>query len=348
MVVAHYAGFFLGGVGIWSILWLIPGLVGGLAIQKKWDKHSPTRGVLAAMAALSVVMAVAALVVSRSFPQYGNQAWLLALQFIPLNIGWGLGPFLQRETCDPAFRGFAPGMAALQSPHGQILPAGTVIPIDSLRGATVPSQTESGPTDYKQIPPHILLLQPTGSRGWSLVILLLALAAGGWAYVTGMVRTDPEIVSEIESKIQLDSGLHGKAITVQSADRIVTLAGTVDNGIQHTAAVQQASGVRGVKQLIDQVQVLPPPPPPVAKTAPAIAPTAPQNSTTINASLDFFKSSGSHVGLGVSNHRTSTPKAGAPKSAASKTVAPKTAGTQKSGGFFHFLKHDNKKKTAGH
>src|ERR1700690_2749249 len=76
MVGAHHAGFFLGGVGIWSILWLIPGLVGGLAIQKNWDKPSPTRGVLAAMAALSVVMAVVALVVSRSFPQYGNQAWL--------------------------------------------------------------------------------------------------------------------------------------------------------------------------------------------------------------------------------------------------------------------------------
>lgn len=32
----------------------------------------------------------------------------------------------------------------------------------------------------------------------------------GWAYVSGMVRTDPEIVSEIEGRFQMDSGLHGK------------------------------------------------------------------------------------------------------------------------------------------
>ena len=355
MVVVHYAGFVLGGVGIWSILWLIPGLVGGLAIQKNWDKHSPTRGVLAAMAALSVVMAAVALVVSRSFPQYGNTAWLLALQFIPLNIGWGLGPFLQRETCDPAFRGYAPGIAELEKlPRGQVLPAGTVIPIDSLRGTSLPSQTGPSPTEtgpeYKQVPPHILLLQPTGSRGWSLVILVLALAVGGFGYASGMARTDPEIVSEIEGKFQQDSGLHGKTLTVQSADRAVTIAGNVDNGIQHTAAVQQASSVRGVKQLIDQIQVVPPAPP-APKVASVKAPAAapPQNSTTINASLDFFKSSGSHLGLGVSNHRTSTPKTGVGRTSASKTSPSKTSTPQKSGGFFHFLKHGSNKKNAnGH
>jgi hypothetical protein len=355
------AGFFyaklgLVGMGIPSLLWLTPGLVGGLAIQKNWDKQSPTRGVLAAMAVLSAAMAIVALIISRSFPQYGSTAWLFALQFIPLNIGWGLGPFLQRETCDPALRGFAPGMAALQTPHGQILAAGTVIPIDSLRGTTMPSQTGLSPTgslptetspDYKQVPPHILLLQPTGSRGWSLVILLLALAGGGLAYATGMVRTDPEIVSEIESKIQLDSGLHGKAVTVQSADRVVTLAGTVDNGIQHTAAVQEASSVRGVKQLIDQVQVAPPLLP-TAKTAPSSAPAAPQNTTTINAQFDFAKGGGNHVGLGFSHQRPATSKTGSPKASASKTGSPKAASPQKSGGFFHFLKHDNKKNTTGH
>jgi hypothetical protein len=340
---AHYAGVLIGGIGLPSIMWLIPGLVGGLAIEKNWDKHSPTRGVLAAMAALSAVLGIAALSIAHWAPQYSSTAWLLALQFIPLNIGWGLGPFLQRETCDPAFRGYAPGLAALQTAHGQILPAGTVIPIDSLRGTTVPSQTgpsqiETSP-DYKQVPPHILLLQPTGSRGWSLVILLLALAAGGVAYATGMARTDPEIVSEIESKFQLDSGLHGKTISVQSAGRVVTLAGTVDNGIQHTAAVQEASGVRGVKQLIDQVQVQPPAPP-APKVVPAKTPAAPQKTTTINAQFNFFKGS-KQPGASAAN-----PKAPAPKTAAAKTAAPTTASTKKSGGFFHFLKHNNKKKTA--
>jgi hypothetical protein len=305
----YYAALGLFGVGIPSIMWLIPGLVGGLAIEKNWDRKSPTRGVLAALAALSAVLAIAALSISHWAPQYSTTAWLLALQFIPLNIGWGLGPFLQRESCDPAFRGYASVMPALDKiPQGQVLPAGTVIPIDSLRGTTVPSQTVPSPTepgpDYKQIPPHILLLQPTGSRGWSLVILLLALAAGGFAYASGMARTDPEIVSEIEGKFQQDSGLHGKPITVQSADRVVTIAGSVDNGIQHTAAVQQASSVRGVKQLIDQVQVLPPAPP-APKVVAAKVPPAPQKTTTINASFNFFKGA-NHGGLSVSNQRSST------------------------------------------
>jgi hypothetical protein len=350
VVAAHYAGVLIGGIGIPSLMWLIPGLIGGLAIEKNWDRKSPTRGVLAALAALSAVLAIAALSISHWAPQYSSTAWLLALQFIPLNIGWGLGPFLQRESCDPAFRGYASVMPALDKiPQGQVLPAGTVIPIDSLRGATVPSQTVPSPTepgpDYKQIPPHILLLQPTGSRGWSLVILLLALAAGGFAYASGMARTDPEIVSEIEGKFQQDSGLHGKPLTVQSADRVVTLAGNVDNGIQHTAAVQQASSVRGVKQLIDQVQVLPPPPPPAPKVIPAKAPPAPQKTTTINASFNFFK--GSKQGsLSASNQRSSTTKTGAPKMAASKTGVPKATAPQKSGGFFHFLKHNNNKKNA--
>jgi hypothetical protein len=351
----YYAALGLFGVGIPSIMWLIPGLVGGLAIEKNWDRKSPTRGVLAALAALSAVLAIAALSISHWAPQYSTTAWLLALQFIPLNIGWGLGPFLQRESCDPAFRGYASVMPALDKiPQGQVLPAGTVIPIDSLRGTTVPSQTVPSPTepgpDYKQIPPHILLLQPTGSRGWSLVILLLALAAGGFAYASGMARTDPEIVSEIEGKFQQDSGLHGKPLTVQSADRVVTLAGTVDNGIQHTAAVQQASSVRGVKQLIDQVQVLPPPPP-APKAVPAKAPPAPQKTTTINASFNFFKGA-NHGGLSVSNQRSSTMKTGTPKMAASKTAglktgSPKAASPQKSGGFFHFLKHGSKKNATG-
>ena len=141
---AHYAGVLIGGIGLPSIMWLIPGLVGGLAIEKNWDRKSPTRGVLAAMTALSAVLAIAALAIAYWAPQYSKTAWLLALQFIPLNIGWGLGPFLQRESCDPAFRGYAPAIAGLENlPHGQILRAGTVIPIDSLRGATVPAQTES-------------------------------------------------------------------------------------------------------------------------------------------------------------------------------------------------------------
>jgi hypothetical protein len=66
----------------------------------------------------------------------------------------------------------------------------------------------------------------------------------------------------------------------------------VDNPVQHTAATQQASGVRGVRQLVDQIQVGAPV---AAKPKIVVVPQAVQP-TTVNATLSIFKSAAAGQG----------------------------------------------------
>jgi len=52
---------------------------------------------------------------------------------------------------------------------------------------------------------------------------------------------DAKISSDIQSKFSQDSGLASKQLTVQSAEGVVTLSGTVDNEAQKEAASKQAA-----------------------------------------------------------------------------------------------------------
>jgi len=250
-------------------------------------------------------------------PDYGRVTWLLSLQMMSLSFGWGLGLFLQRESCDRHFGGWAPetGTPAEHPPAS----GGVVVPIDSHRApqsdASTAEQTPSQP-----VSPQVLLLRPTGSRLWALVVLVVALGIGAWAYTTGMIRTDPEIVAEIEGKFEQDSGLHGKALTAQSLQHVVTIAGTVDTDIQHTAATQQASSVRGVRQLIDQVQLTPPPPPPEAEARGGAAAAAFPNHQRRNLHFQKWRKPGSP---GRSKKNGSGPRRHAPEARRPVPPVPK-------------------------
>jgi hypothetical protein len=313
---AHYAVFLGQWVGLPTLLWFGSGLLGGMAVDKRWGRLSPTRGILYSLAGLSGVILLLAAAVTNAFPL----AWLLAAQVL----GWGLGPFLKRESCDPQL-----------DPSGALRPK---LPETRSTGRVVvpirPGQAISAEApgfDEGQTPAartQILLLKPTGDRMWALLLLVLALVAAGWAYTTGVLRTDPEIVSEIEARFQQDSGLHERALSVQSTNRVVTIAGDVNNALQNTAAVQEASSVRGVKQLIDQLQVAPPISPPSntrtdTVVAPVVAPPP-----VVNASVSIVKGPGKvHAPGAQQPHGTQ-----------------KTADAQKHHGFFHFLKKGKDKK----
>jgi hypothetical protein len=87
---------------------------------------------------------------------------------------------------------------------------------------------------------------------------------------------DNQIVSDIQTKINADSGLQGKQLAVQSTEGSVTLSGVVDNDSQRDAAARYASAEPGVKQVVNNLQIAPPPPPPQAAEAtppPTAAPT---------------------------------------------------------------------------
>ena len=337
--------FVLKGAGLWTFLTLIPGLLGGIAIEKQWDRKSPTRGVLTAMLVFSGISFLTALIVGRLFPQYNMYFWFVALQLIVPSLGWALGPFLQRESCDRIFD--PSGVTETVLPNLR-RPGTVVVPIDSRRplDATqtiIPAGMApelARDFDARRVSPQVLLLQPKGSRAWALAILVLAVAIGAWAYVTGAIRTDDEIVSEIVSRFQQDPNLHSKSLKAESLGHVVTVAGMVDNGTQHSAAVQQAVAVRGVKQVVDEVQLAPPPAP--AKPA-AAAPAGP----TFNAQFSIV-APGQPGAIVVQPGVRPAPRPG-PRPAPQRQAQPVQ---QKRGGLFHLFRkvpvNNNQNRKNGH
>ena len=70
--------------------------------------------------------------------------------------------------------------------------------------------------------------------------------------------SDAQMASDIQTKLNADSGLQGKPISVQTANGTATLSGTVDNENQREAAARYASTEPGVKQVVNNLQVTPP------------------------------------------------------------------------------------------
>jgi hypothetical protein len=108
----------------------------------------------------------------------------------------------------------------------------------------------------------------------SAVVLLTILVAS-----LGCAKgpTDAQISSDIQTKLNTDSGLQGKQLGVQVDKGSVTLSGQVDNDAQRDAAARYASAEPGVKQVVNNLQVAPPPveaaqAPPPAEPKPAPAP----------------------------------------------------------------------------
>lgn len=83
---------------------------------------------------------------------------------------------------------------------------------------------------------------------------------------------DTQIVSDIQNKINADSGLQGKQLAVQSTNGSVTLSGVVDNDAERDAAARYASSEPGVKQVVNNLQVTP------AQAAEAAPPPSQQES----------------------------------------------------------------------
>ena len=106
-----------------------------------------------------------------------------------------------------------------------------------------------------------------------LVLLTTVFALG---VACSKAPNDAQIQGDIQGKFSQDSGLQGKQLTIQSANGVVTLSGTVDNDVQRQAASREAAAVPGVKQIINNLelgapavaQAEPTPPPPVVQEAP--------------------------------------------------------------------------------
>jgi len=111
-----------------------------------------------------------------------------------------------------------------------------------------------------------------GALHLGVVVFLILLGAVGCA----KAPNDEKIASDIQAKINGDSGLQGKQLGVQAANGSVTLTGNVDNDAQRDAAARYASSEPGVKQVVNNLMVGPAPAPVADNTPPPAPAPAPR------------------------------------------------------------------------
>jgi len=131
--------------------------------------------------------------------------------------------------------------------------------------------------------------------------------------------SETQVNEQIQSKLSQDSGLQGKAITVQTSGGVVTLSGTVENDAQRTAAARYASTTPGIKEVVNNLQVaaattVPSTPPAAdavsAKPAPAVAtprPTSTRHRTKSEAAAKGSSDSSGERSANESDEAQSAP-----------------------------------------
>ena len=114
--------------------------------------------------------------------------------------------------------------------------------------------------------------------GVLLATMSVSGSVSGQARTVGQIIDDAALVASIKTKLTAEKFSNLMKIDVKSDNGVVTLSGTVDSLERRARAVQIASGVEGVKQVVDNLQVAeaaasPPAtaPVPVDTTGPSIA-----------------------------------------------------------------------------
>lgn len=118
-------------------------------------------------------------------------------------------------------------------------------------------------------------------RYLGLTLASLVLIAAGCSRVgTPSGRTDAQIASDVQNKINTDNNLPDKQVTINANNGVVTLSGDVSSDAARNAAANDAAQVDGVKTVVNNLQVVPattagntqPEEQPEASTAPAPEP----------------------------------------------------------------------------
>src|SRR6267154_626547 len=91
----------------------------------------------------------------------------------------------------------------------------------------------------------------TAGKSFSVSLLLGILTIG---LACTKAPDDSQLTSQIQSRLNQDSGLHDKQITVQTAGGVVTLSGTVENETQREAAARRASETPGIKEVVNNLE----------------------------------------------------------------------------------------------
>jgi hypothetical protein len=279
-----------------ALFWFaVPGFMGGWAIRKLEDKPNPTREIawyLVISSAVYIFAVVAsARIIQHAFPAYKESIegliWLPVCALVFQNLGWGLVPYFRRKNCDAPLRPLgkvmeqpAPetaGPALLEMPRRD----GAVLPVIA--------------TGSRQAPQE-MILKPKRDRLLATVGLVLAVMVATPLYLLGTLRNDRSIAHSVEGNLQQDSGLRTKTLTVHSSGRVIMISGVVHNETERAEAIRRALSVRGVRQLIDQIQVVPPPlapqAPPAASPGIVAAPEVVAPPSSINATVSIGGAAG--------------------------------------------------------
>jgi BON domain len=110
--------------------------------------------------------------------------------------------------------------------------------------------------------------QRAGLAALGLAIFAMIWVAG--CKTQAPVRTDQQVASDIQAKIQGESALSGQNIQVSVADGVATLSGTVTDEASRALAGNDSGTVNGVKTVVNNLTVQP------AQQAGSMAPVAPR------------------------------------------------------------------------
>ena len=109
---------------------------------------------------------------------------------------------------------------------------------------------------------------------YPVVIAVLVLFLGTACNKSAAGRNDAQVASDVQSKIFSDPNVQSRQISVQSANGVVTLSGSVNSDAERTAASQDAAAIDGVKTVVNNLttqtaQAEPPAAQPTEETQPA-------------------------------------------------------------------------------
>src|SRR5438067_7448797 len=142
-------------------------------------------------------------------------------------------------------------------------------------------------------------------------------------------RDDAQVASDVQGKINADSNIQNKQITVNANKGVVTLSGTVNNDLERSSAANDASQVDGVKTVVNNLEVSNATAPAgqpssSAMNEPAPRPRASRPARRAAPSRSYADNTASNTGIGSSAPSTSYSAPAALVRPASVTIAEGT------------------------
>jgi BON domain len=103
-------------------------------------------------------------------------------------------------------------------------------------------------------PPHLEEFMVM-KRNLSVVLIAMALLAASCSRIGS--RTDAQVASDVQNKINGDSSIPDKQLNINANNGVITLTGTVASDAARNAAANDAAQIEGVKTVVNNLEVAP-------------------------------------------------------------------------------------------